>query len=74
MGQVDELVVAGVPDAIDAGGDGGENAEPDRSPEERVADELIVKARQTSARISFVEDASLLAAAGGVGAFLRFRV
>jgi peptide chain release factor subunit 1 len=60
LGQVDELVVGGVPDAIDA--------------EERLADEFVIKARQTSARISFVEDATLLAAAGGVGAFLRFRI
>ena len=37
-------------------------------------DELVVKASQTAAKIRFVEDAALLAAVGGVGAFLRFKV
>jgi peptide subunit release factor 1 (eRF1) len=41
--------------------------------EERTADELVAKARQTAARIHFIEDASLLAPVGGVGALLRFR-
>jgi peptide chain release factor subunit 1 len=40
----------------------------------RVADDLVSKARQTSARITIVEDASLLARVGGVGALLRYRV
>ena len=35
-------------------------------------DELIAKATQTAARITVVQDASLLAAVGGVGALLRF--
>jgi peptide chain release factor subunit 1 len=39
----------------------------------RMADELILKARQTAARIRFIEDASLLAPYGGVAALLRFR-
>ena len=39
----------------------------------RMADELILKARQTAARIRFIEDGSLLAPYGGVAAFLRFR-
>ena len=75
LGQVDELLIAGSPDGIDASG--GESrpsdASPaDRSPEERVADELIARARQTAARVTVVQDASLLAAVGGVGALLRF--
>ena len=39
----------------------------------RIADELIAKAKQTSARIRFIEDSSLLAPYGGVAALLRFR-
>jgi peptide subunit release factor 1 (eRF1) len=75
MGQADELVLTAVPDVIDVP-DGPEGADlaRDRTPEERTADELIVKARQTGARVTFVEDGSLLASVGGVGAFLRFAV
>lgn len=40
----------------------------------RLADELITRARQTGARITFVEDPSLLADVGGVAALLRFTV
>ncbi|HYT67345.1 MAG TPA: Vms1/Ankzf1 family peptidyl-tRNA hydrolase [Vicinamibacterales bacterium] len=40
----------------------------------RLADELVTKAQQTSARICFVEDASLLAPYGGVAATLRYRI
>jgi peptide subunit release factor 1 (eRF1) len=60
LGQVDELVLTARPDTIDA---------PDRA-----ADELVIKARQTAAKIRFIEDAALLAAVGGVGAFLRFKL
>jgi peptide subunit release factor 1 (eRF1) len=37
-------------------------------------DELVAKAQQNSARIRFIEDDSLLADVGGVGALLRFRI
>jgi peptide chain release factor subunit 1 len=40
----------------------------------RLADELVAKARQTAARVTFIEDASLLEPYGGVAALLRFRV
>jgi peptide subunit release factor 1 (eRF1) len=40
----------------------------------RLADELVTKAKQTSARITFVEDAALLSEYGGVAALLRFRI
>lgn len=60
-GQVYELLLTAVP-AADAG-------EPDGS-----ADTLVSKARQTSARIRFIEDPALLAAVGGVAAALRYRV
>ncbi len=39
-----------------------------------VADELVARARQTDARITVIDDAALLAEAGGVGGLLRFRV
>ena len=39
-----------------------------------VLDALVARARQTGARVTFVEDAALLAEAGGVGALLRFRL
>lgn len=74
-GQVDELVITAVPDTIDAGAaKPSPGPEPDRTPEERAADELVAKARQTSAKVRFIEDAALLAAVGGVGAFLRFKI
>jgi peptide subunit release factor 1 (eRF1) len=40
----------------------------------RLADELVTKARQTAARISFIEDPSLLEPYGGVAATLRYRI
>ena len=40
----------------------------------RLADELVTKARQTSAEVCFIEDPALLEAYGGVAATLRFRI
>ena len=40
----------------------------------KLSAELIKLAQQTSARVRFIEDASLLEQVGGVGALLRFRV
>jgi len=40
----------------------------------KMADELVTKAQQTSARVRFIEDTSLLADVGGVGALLRFKI
>jgi peptide chain release factor subunit 1 len=40
--------------------------------EEKVADLCVTLARQTAARIRFIEDPELLAEVGGVGALLRF--
>lgn len=45
---------------------------PPGAPEQ--ADELVIKARQTSAGVRIIEDAALLSAFEGVGAFLRFKV
>ncbi len=39
-----------------------------------VADELVTRARQTGANISFIEEASLLADVGGIGAMLRYQL
>jgi peptide chain release factor subunit 1 len=40
----------------------------------RLADDLVTRARQTAARVTFIEDASLLEDYGGVAAILRFRI
>jgi peptide subunit release factor 1 (eRF1) len=77
MGQVDELIITGVADVIDPGSVGGapdETRHAERSAEERAADELIAKGRQTAAKIRIIEDGSLLEAVGGVGALLRFKL
>src|SRR5207249_8764565 len=75
VGQIDELFIAGRPDALDPGAGSTPVAGPsERTAQERTADELIVKARGTAAKISVIEDASLLAAVGGVGATLRFKL
>jgi peptide subunit release factor 1 (eRF1) len=39
-----------------------------------IADELVTRARRTRARMRFIEDTSLLADVGGVGALLRYRL
>ncbi|HTI40029.1 MAG TPA: Vms1/Ankzf1 family peptidyl-tRNA hydrolase [Vicinamibacterales bacterium] len=40
----------------------------------RLADELVSKAQQTGARITFIEDSSLLERYGGTAALLRYRI
>lgn len=40
----------------------------------RLADELIARAKQTAARLTFIEDDDLLADYGGVAALLRFKI
>jgi peptide subunit release factor 1 (eRF1) len=75
-GQVDELYLttaaadSPVGDTSNAG-----TPEPEAGSATRVAgDELVAKARQTSATVRFIEDASLLSSVGGVAAALRYRV
>ena len=52
---------------------GGEAAE--ASPRVvRLADELVTRAKQTGATVTFIEDATLLQDYGGVAALLRFRI
>jgi peptide chain release factor subunit 1 len=82
-GQVDELFVSTSLEEIYAGAEEvgkqlvnylpeGEKAD-DETVKIKVADELITRARQTGAKIRFIEDTSLLADIGGVGATLRYR-
>jgi peptide subunit release factor 1 (eRF1) len=66
-GQVDELVIAAAPAALRA-------EEGTRSDAEALASELVAGARQTGARITFVEDQGLVEDMGGVGALLRYRI
>lgn len=59
-GQVDELFLTAGP--------GSETED-----SEITADELVARARQTSARVRFIEDPELLAGVDGVAAALRYR-
>jgi peptide subunit release factor 1 (eRF1) len=84
-GQVDELLISAsldaerpaeepvdailAPEIPDSAG-GTESDEPRRV---SLPDLLVTKARQTDAGVCFIEDASLLEPADGVGAFLRWR-
>ena len=87
LGQVDELIIAATPDTLkpmqklpdDAapGTVAAETSAPHGAADEsrlKLSDELVTRAQQTGARIRFIEDASLLAGIGGVGALLRFRI
>jgi peptide subunit release factor 1 (eRF1) len=74
IGQVDELLIAARPAVIDVSSGADASADSTSSPNEQVANELVARAHQTSARIRFIQDASLLVPAGGVGAFLRFKL
>ena len=65
MGQVEELIITATPQQLRQSGDGAK---------EDLADELVRKAQQTSARIRFIENAELLDEVGGVGAILRFKI
>jgi peptide subunit release factor 1 (eRF1) len=77
MGQVDELVITTAPDAL-APKKGARTADAKEPSElnagENAADDLVIQARKTAAKIRFIEDRSLLEPIGGVGAFLRFRL
>lgn len=85
FGQVDELILSADPRQIrDEGEEEGTPlaaeiladaaAAGDESRSDWLADALVTRARQTDAKISFIEDASLLAGVGGVGATLRYRL
>ncbi len=87
MGQVEELLITATPAALRRarslppdsapGPVDVESSAPDADldPELlKLADQLVTKAQQTSARIRFIEDPQLLKEVGGVGALLRFRI
>ena len=84
-GQVDELfLTAGMteveyePDEVKsvlkAYAPAGESASLDTTKPRVVVDELIRRAKETGARIHFIEDPSLLTSMGGVGATLRYSI
>ena len=64
--EVDAILAPELPDSS-----GGTESEEPR--EASLPDLLITKAKQTDAKISFIEDATLLKSVDGVGAFLRWR-
>jgi peptide subunit release factor 1 (eRF1) len=84
-GQVDELLISTAleqshpeeepieailaPEVPDSSGD----TDSDEPRQVLIADLLVTKAKQTDARVSFIQDAALLAEIDGVGAFLRWR-
>jgi peptide chain release factor subunit 1 len=76
IGQVEELLITGRPESLDVRRSGAPAEEPpsDLSAAERTADRLITLATQTSARITIVQDPSLLAPVGGAGALLRYKI
>jgi peptide subunit release factor 1 (eRF1) len=87
LGQVEELIITASPETLkpvqklpadSAPGDvqvatSNTAVQTDES-RAKLSDELITRANQTAARVRFIEDASLLADVGGVGALLRFRI
>jgi peptide subunit release factor 1 (eRF1) len=86
-GQVEELIITASPETLKPVQNMPDDAAPgtvrvDTSnpggsiDEERLklSAELVTRAHQTAARVTFIEDASLLAEVGGVGALLRFRI
>ena len=87
LGQVDELIITAspallkpvqkLPDDAAPGQVQADTSAPQGTVDEKrlkLADELVTRANQTSARIRFIEDEHLLADIGGVGALLRFRI
>lgn len=67
-----ELKVVMTDDPVVAGSDAG--ADQIETSLVVMADDLITKAQQTSARVTFIEDLALLAEVGVVGALLRYRI
>jgi peptide subunit release factor 1 (eRF1) len=77
-GSLDALkTVQRLPDDSAPGAVQADTSAPQGTSDERtlkLANELVVRAQQTGARIRFIEDVALLADVGGVGALLRFRM
>ena len=84
-GQVEELLISGViedSEPLQAPAQAvlapelpaSDGATPSEEPRPAsVSDQLVTKAKQTGATVTFIEDADLLASVGGVAAFLRWR-
>jgi peptide subunit release factor 1 (eRF1) len=83
-GQVDELIISANPRLIQQSTPEIERAVAAYAPAEEtsagaastldIAGELVTKAHQTSATVTFIEDGALLEAVEGVGALLRYRL
>lgn len=79
LGQVDRLLVPATPkapaaDEMSAAASASPRKRRPPRLSEAAIEELVLMARRTDASITFIEDASLLDAAGGVAALLRFRL
>lgn len=80
QGQVDELLISASPNEVRLEKDFDTSPQDNNSSGERfssgltAADLLLTRARQTGARVTFIEDAALLRGVGGVGAMLRYQV
>lgn len=66
QGQVDELLLSASAREIKTDDEQIDDAVP--------VDFLVTRARQTGARVTFIEETALLSSVGGVGAMLRYRV
>lgn len=83
-GQVEEILIAARPEAIQYDKDEvkkvltlyrGEQPLPDELDQRSVADELVRRANVlSSAKVTFIEDSTRLERLGGVGGFLRYRI
>jgi peptide chain release factor subunit 1 len=84
-GQVNELLISAQPETLrddlqdgDASLLAPETPITQPSPDEprhlALAEALVIRARQTGARVTFIDDPSLLTDVGGVGALLRYRI
>jgi peptide chain release factor subunit 1 len=84
-GQADDLIISAAPGEIKYDGEkvkevlaayqaGAGEPAVDVSEPRLVADELVKRAQASAATVTFIEDASLLADVGGVGATLRYRI
>jgi peptide subunit release factor 1 (eRF1) len=84
IGQVDELVMSAAHTAIEVDAEqsveppittASAGDEPEAEPRAvALADRLVTMAKQTNAGVTFIEDPSLLASVGGIGAFLRYKL
>ena len=80
QGQVDELLISASQSEVRLEEDFDMSPQDHNSSGKRfssgmtTADLLLTRARQTGARVTFIEDAALLRSVGGVGAMLRYQV